>query len=123
MYCSTSPKRSKVNGTLGVEVCPRVCFLERRTSPIVNSAEKKSAERERKRVLTSTAKIFYHQASHAKREKQTAGDCSAVGYEDSGASSSFPQWPVRLRRGNTKRCVLDQGIAHYRGTGRQRRGL
>lgn len=90
-----------------------VCFLERRTSPIVNSAERNLPSEKKERLLASTAKIFYHQASHAKREQQTAGDCSAEGYEDSGASSSFPQRPVRLRRANTKSCVLDQGIAHY----------
>lgn len=39
-YQSTSPKRSKVDCTPGVEVCLRVCFLERRTSPVVNSTER-----------------------------------------------------------------------------------
>lgn len=73
----------------------------------MNSADRNP--REKKGLLASTAKIFYHQASHAQREQQTAGDCSAVGYERSGASPSFPQRPVRLRRANTKRACFGSG--------------
>lgn len=78
-----------------------------------------------------TAKIFYHQPSDVElcmwrereEERDSWWDCSAEGFENSGVSSSFLQWSVRLRPTNTKSCVLNQDITYYWGTGREGRGF
>lgn len=75
-----------------------------------NSAER-GEKMDSSRLLPEYFMIRHHMQ---KREKQTAGDCLAVGYGDFRASSSsFPQLPVQLKYENTKCCVLDQDIAHY----------
>lgn len=59
-------------------------------------------------------------SERARKKNDSWCGCSAEGFGDSGASSSFPQWSVRLSPTNTKNCVLDQGIAYYRGRERGR---
>lgn len=123
MCRSNIPKRSKGNLSLVLRfVCNRIpeignCF---RVGCFLGSQNFPSRELCRKILQREGIKWNHRKccqnilSSCKKRDKQTAGDCSAVGHGDSRTSSpSFPQWPIQLKHASTKSCVLDQDIGHY----------